>query len=312
MPHRPAHDAAQHVAAPVIARHHTIRDQERGRAQVIRDHPVMRLARPIGIGRGHIRRRFDQSAHCVSCIIVVASLQQCADPLQPHAGVDRLHVQRPHGAVLELFVLHEDDVPDLDESVAVFIWAARRATPDVIPVIVENLGAGATGTGRPHLPEIVGGRDADDPAFRHADLFPDLERLVIGVVDRDVETLRGNAELLGDQFPGKRDRLFLEIIAKTEIAQHFKERVVARGIAHIVKVIVLAAGAHAFLRRGRALVIAVLDAREQVLELHHARVGEHQCRIVARHKRARGDDLMSLFLKVAQKGGADIVQRGHV
>ena len=43
------------------------------------------------------------------------------------------------------------------------------------------------------------------------------------------------------------DRLFLEIVAEGEIPQHFEEGVVARGIADIVEIIVLAAGADAFL-----------------------------------------------------------------
>ncbi len=42
----------------------------------------------------------------------------------------------------------------------------------------------------------------------------------------------------------------------------------------------LAAGAHALLRRRRALVAARLGAGEHILELHHAGVCEHQRRIV--------------------------------
>jgi len=91
--------------------------------------------------------------------------------------------------------------------------------------------------------------------------------------------------MFGDQLPCERNRLFLEVVAKAEIPQHFKERVVARGISHIVEVIVLAARAHTFLRGGRAFVVAVFDAGKQVLELHHARVREHQCRVIAGHKR---------------------------
>ena len=59
-----------------------------------------------------------------------------------------------------------------------------------------------------------------------------------------------------------------------------------RGVADIVEVVVLAAGAHAFLRRGGAQIGALLDAGEDVLELHHAGIGEHQGRVVARHQAA--------------------------
>ena len=45
----------------------------------------------------------------------------------------------------------------------------------------------------------------------------------------------------------------------------------ARGVADIVEIVVLAAGAHAFLRGDGARVGALLDAGEDILELHHAR-----------------------------------------
>jgi hypothetical protein len=50
----------------------------------------------------------------------------------------------------ELLELHEDEVPDLDEPVAVLVRAARRAAPDVGAVVVEDLGAGAAGAGVAH------------------------------------------------------------------------------------------------------------------------------------------------------------------
>ena len=56
-------------------------------------------------------------------------------------------------------------------------------------------------------------------------------------------------EVLGQQLPGEQDRALLEIVAEGEIAEHLEEGVVARGVADIVEVVVLAAGAHAFLRR---------------------------------------------------------------
>ena len=92
-------------------------------------------------------------------------------------------------------------------------------------------------------------------------------------------------EILRQKVPRKLDRLLLEVIPKTEISQHLKEGVVPRSVAHIVQIIMLATGAHAFLAGGGPTVIARLDPGEKVLELHHPRVGEHQRRIIAWHKR---------------------------
>ena len=63
------------------------------------------------------------------------------------------------------------------------------------------------------------------------------------------------------------------IVRKRKIAEHFKQRVVARRVADIVEVVVLAAGAQTPLRghgatRGRARRGS--DAGEDVLELDHA------------------------------------------
>src|SRR6266849_2664651 len=62
------------------------------------------------------------------------------------------------------------------------------------------------------------------------------------------------------QFPGVGDSFLLEIIAEGKIAEHLEESVVALGEADIFKVVVLTAGPHAFLRGGRALVVAFFEA----------------------------------------------------
>ena len=222
-----------------------------------------------------------------------------------------MHVEITPRAILELLVLHEDEVPDLDKAVAIFLGRSGRAAPDVITMVVKDLGAGTARAGWAHHPEIIARRDADDAVFGHADLFPDLGGLVISMVDRHVETVLVDLQFLGDQLPSKGDRLGLEIVAKAEIPQHLKERVVARGIAHIVEVIVFAARPHAFLGGRCALVIPRLDTGEQVLELHHTRICEHQRRIVARDKRAGIHDGVALLFKVVQEGRADVVQRAH-
>ena len=146
-------------------------------------------------------------------------------------------------------ILHEHEVPDLDEAVAVLVRAARRAARDMVAMVVEDLRAGPARAVVAHRPEIVLGRDADDAALGQAgDLLPQVERLVVGVIDGGGQPVGAEPPLLGEQVPGELDRAVLEIIAEREIAEHFEEGVVARGVADIVEVVVLAAGADAFLR----------------------------------------------------------------
>ncbi len=71
----------------------------------------------------------------------------------------------------------------------------------------------------------------------------------------------------------------------------------------VVEVVVLAADAHALLRRRRARVGALLAPEEDVLELVHPRVGEEQRRVVARHERRARDDAVSVPLEVVEETG---------
>ena len=86
---------------------------------------------------------------------------------------------------------------------------------------------------------------------------------------------------------------------------------VPRRVAHIIEVVVLAAGTDAFLRGGGTLVVAGFHAGAAVLELHHAGIGEHQRGVVARDERRGVHDLVAVARKEIEEGGADIVQRRH-
>ena len=144
------------------------------------------------------------------------------------------------------------------------------------------------------------------------DLLPKLERLVVVDIDGDQQPLGRHAEFFGHQLPGKLDRAFLEIVAEREVAEHFEEGVMARGVADIVEVVVLAAGAHAFLRGRRARIGALFQAGEDVLELHHPGIGEHQRRIVARHERRTRHDLVPLAREKVEEVRPDIVDAAHM
>ena len=105
----------------------------------------------------------DECAEKIDVVIVVHALQDGGDALEPHAGVDRWARQVDPLAARQRLELHEHEIPDLDEAVAVRVGRAGRAARDMVAVIVENLRARPTGAGVAHRPEIVACRDADDP-----------------------------------------------------------------------------------------------------------------------------------------------------
>ena len=118
----------------------------------------------------------------------------------------------------------------------------------MLAMIVENFAARPARSGIAHRPEIVRCRNADDPAFGKAsNLLPQIERFVIGVVDGRSQPVGIEPPILCQQRPCMVDRLLLEIVAKTEISQHFKKGMMPRCIADIVQIIMLAACADAFL-----------------------------------------------------------------
>ena len=86
---------------------------------------------------------------------------------------------------------------------------------------------------------------------------------------------------------------------------------VARRVADIVEIIMLAAGAHAFLSRGGTPIGALFHAGEDVLELHHAGIGEHQRRIVTRNERRGRHELMPIGREIVEKCRPDVVDAAH-
>ena len=145
----------------------------------------------------------------------------------------------------------------------------------------------------------MGGIDADF-------LRPDVVGLVVLGIDRDPELFGGQHEVLRQELPGEVDGVMLEVVAEREVAEHLEERVVAGGVADVVKVVVLAAGADALLGRRGAGVRALVEAEEHVLELVHAGVREEKRRVMGGDDRARGDDRVALAFVEVQKGAANV------
>ncbi len=72
---------------------------------------------------------------------------------------------------------------------------------------------------------------------------------------------------------------------------------VTLGEADVFEVVVLAASAHALLRRRRPRVIPLFQPQEHVLELVHPGVGEEQGSVSMRHQRRAAHDRVPLALE---------------
>ncbi len=133
---------------------------------------------------------------------------------------------------------------------------------------------------------------------RHADLVdPDLLGLVVAVVHGDPEPVAVEAEDLGEQLPGHRDGLGLEVVPEAEVAQHLEEGAVVGVGADDLDV----GGAEALLDGGGPGPGRRLVAHEVRLERHHARDGEED-RGVVRDEAGGGDDAVAPLGEEAREG----------
>ena len=149
-------------------------------------------------------------------------------------------------------------------------------------MIVEDLAARTARTGIGHLPEVVRRvrrasvvADAHDALARDADVVrPRVIGLIIGLIHRNPELLRGQLVNVGQELPRVLDRFALEVVTERPVAEHFEERAMACGVADVLEIVVLPSRAQAALHVRRADITAPIGAEKDLLELHHAAVGE--------------------------------------
>ena len=246
----------------------------------------------------------DEAAEHVGVIIGFLALEHHAEALEAHARVDALRRQRLEVAVGLAVVLHEHEVPDLDDLVIVGVheFTAGNLRDFLVGAEVDvDLRAGAAGARVAHLPEIVVLVAREDMVRRQV-LEPGLLRLGIqfgallgtSLEDRRIELGLVDLVHLGEEFPGPVDGLDLEIVAEAPVAQHLEHGMVAAVMAHRLQVVVLAAHAEALLavRCPRKLGCGI--TQENILELVHSRVREHQGGVVLDHHGGARNDGVSL------------------
>ena len=259
------------------------------------------------------RRRADKILEQVNIVVGMHVLQYCCDALQPHASIHRWLGQRVQHTVLIAVVLHEYQVPDFNIAITIGLRTARRAAPNIRPMVVKNFRTGTTWTSVCHLPEIIGCiaramivTDTYNALDRHAHFIrPDVISLIILGVNCYPQLVSWQLINLSKQFPGIFDCTVFKIVPKAEITQHLEKCMMPRGITHILQVVVLTTRAYTPLRRRSAYIRTLIVAEEAVFELHHAGVGEQQCRIIARHQWTGRHDSVLFGGKIIQKFQTD-------
>ena len=105
-------------------------------------------------GRGGI----DQVTEQIGLEDAVDALQDAGHALEPQAGVDRGARQRLALVLRHLLELHEDEIPEFEEAIAILFGLPGGPPQMCSPRSIEDLRAGTAGPGVAHRPEIVRGR----------------------------------------------------------------------------------------------------------------------------------------------------------
>jgi len=290
---RAAHHPPQDVAAVLVRRHDPVRDQEAHRAAVVGEHAQRlggRDVRSVAPAR-QLLAEIDERPELVRLEHGGNVLEDRGHPLQPQPRVDVSLRERLERAVLVQRVLHEDEIPVLQEALRVIAGAIVLGAENRAAIYVE-LGARSAGTDRARLPEVLRAREAHDALVRHAHRAPALDRLLvrtqaqlrIALEHRDPDVLRVEPEAVQGQLPRMFDGALLEVVAEREVAQHLEEGQVPCGGPDLVDV----GRAEALLARGQAWVRRRLLTQEVRLEgLHAGRREEHRGVVRNRDQRAR-------------------------
>ncbi len=318
---RAADDHARDVVAPAVAGDDAVCDEEGRAADVVTDDAIgceIRIHFLFAMTRERTQD-FERAGEEVGLVVGVHALQNRDNALEPHARVHVFGGKRLETAIVEEIVLDEDVVPQFEETRALAVHAAlMRDIAQVVEfftAIQMNFRTRAAGARFRHLPEIILAAKEQHMRQIEAGLgAPGIGGLVIA---RDialivfeasgVDLVLRQAPDLGEQLPRPGDGFLFVVIAKGPVAEHLEEGVMRIVAADIVEVVVLARHAHTLLRVHGAGVGTLVRAEEDVLELHHARVGEQQGGVPAGDKGHRGHDGMSVPDEEVNEGLADLV-----
>src|SRR5579859_5959816 len=298
MSHSAAQDAAEDVPAPLVTRQYAVSRQEDQRAPMIGDDTqgciYFRVSAVSSVGeRGE---SVDDGAEQVGVEDRFLALQDHADALKAQPCIYILFGQGRSGTIQVLVELHEDQVPDFQETLALAArLAIGPATAMFDAAIIVDFGIGSARTRCSRRPPPVIFEAHNGLVGIARDLAPPARGFVILWMHGWVQAISGYLEYLGQQFPGEGDSLALEIVADREVAHHFKEGERAF-VAHFVDI----GGAEALLRRGQAHSGRRLASQEVGDHLLHSSSGQQHRGVVARHQRRTGYPQMALAGKKIQ------------
>ena len=254
-----AQDTADDIASLSVGGELTIGDSKGNRTDMVGDdaHSDIRLLISAIFDPRERGDSLDHRGEDIGIIVRRLPLHSHTETLEAHPRIDDALRQWLERAICLTVVLHEDEVPDLDDLGVALV--DQRETIDSLTLFVRadvdmDLRARAAGALITHLPEVVVLIPVDNALGRQV-LCPDSSSLIIALKafggsslkDRHIEALGGEVEYLSQIFPSPVNSFVLEVIPEGPVPKHLKHRVVIRIMAHLLEVVVLTAYAKALL-----------------------------------------------------------------
>ena len=306
MEHGAAEQAAQDVLAALVTGQDAVRDHKVDGTGVVGDDAQGAAGAGVIVGviglAADLLTELDEVLHQIAVVVSGFVLHDSGHALQTHTRIEVAVRQLRHGPVLLTVILGKHEVPELKEAVAVAAGlAVGAAATDLLAHVKVDLGARTAGAGGASGPEVVVLAQTRNVILGNAQRAPHVVGLVVLGKDGEVQAVKRQLELLGDELKGPSAGLLLRDAAKGEVAEHLKEGQVTAVLADAVDVV----GADALLAGDRADLLHGLLALVVLLKLVHAGVGKQQRRIVGNEGRRR-IELKTALLKEVEELGADL------
>ena len=304
----PTEQTAQNIAATLVGGADTVSDHKGRSTDVVGNNTQRNIglvALAIGcagetshmVGDVHDGVNIEQRVHI---------LANASQTLQAHAGVDVLLNQFGVIALAVVIKLREHVIPDFHEPVAIAAGTAvGLAAAILFATVIVDLRTGAAGASAV-LPEVILLTQAGHALFRNADhLGPDIPSFIVVLIDSGVHTLRLQAYPFrrSQELPGPLQRLFLEVIAKGEVAQHLEIGAVTSSLTDVLDI----AGTDTLLAGADSSAGRLHLTLEVGLHGGHARVDQQKAGIILRNQRKAGQTQMVLAFKEGQEHLAQFI-----
>ena len=245
---------------------------------------------------------FNDGLEDISIVVGVLALNSTYKTLESHTGINNIHAQGFKMAVGLTLVLHEYDIPYLNNLWVVLVYQLATGNFSLFfrsTAVQVNLGTGTAWTRIAHFPEVVVLVSVDDMISGNM-LQPVPCSLVVAnkvflgraLKDSYIKILWIKFEHINKVFPSHIDGTFLEVVTKRPVAQHLEHGVVIGIVTYFLQVVVLTANTQTLLTVGTTAWLGVTGTQNNVLPLVHSSISKHQRRVVLYNHWSRRNYLM--------------------